>query len=286
MASALVTVDTVNPEFHEELYLVGKIPLTQCISVNRFSYCLYIPPRYQALHSLALVVIVHGSSRDSCNLRDSFSDLAERQGCAILCPLFPRLPQDPYDVSNYKNISYQDTRYDHVLLSMIDEVTARYPRIKCKEFMLYGFSGGGQFVHRFAYLHPAKLCGLVIGSPGTTTAPDPQLRFPDGIKDIEDIFGIILDWETLKKVPTMFIAGMEDTGDFHAIARGRTPPLPLGGRYGGTVRLKKAWSAFGSGSHLVSVPKVAHDEDKLIPFVKEFFEQILNNDIEHKQRHK
>ncbi|CZR69996.1 uncharacterized protein PAC_19897 [Phialocephala subalpina] len=279
MPHALVTVDTVKPEFYEELYLVGKIPLTQCIVANQFSYCLYIPRRYQSLRALVFIVIVHGSGRDSCNLRDSFVDLAERQGCAILCPLFPRLPQDPYDLSNYKTISYQNSRYDLILLAMINEVTIRYPRIQCEKFLLYGFSGGGQFVHRFAYLHPGNLCGLAIGAPGTITLPDPQLEFPSGIKDIEEVFGVVLDWEALKKVPTMFIAGQEDTDDFHAIARGRAPPLSLGegGRYGGTVRLEKAWSAFGSTSHFVAVSKAAHDESRLIPFVKEFFEQVLSH---------
>ena len=43
-----------------------------------------------------------------------------------------------------------------------------------RRFLLHGFSGGGQFVHRFGYLHADRLAGLSIGAPGRITYLDPD----------------------------------------------------------------------------------------------------------------
>ena len=39
-------------------------------------------------------------------------------------------------------------RFDLLLLAMVDEVERKYG-IDARRFCLFGFSGGGQFVHRF-----------------------------------------------------------------------------------------------------------------------------------------
>ena len=271
-----LTIERVKPELLEKLLLLGGVPSTQSAASPQFSYCLYIPPRYHSLESLPLIVLVHGSSRDNYKLRDRFISLAERHGCALLCPLFPRLVTDPYDMNNYKVIAYLDLRYDTILLSMIDEVATRYPRILPEKFLLYGFSGGGQFVHRFAYLQPHRLLGLAVGAPGTATLPDNEAEFPLGIKDLDQVFKKTVDWDALKLVPTMFIAGDKDTSDFSAIARGRTPDSRSEGRYGATKRLEAAWKALGVVSQFVSVEGVAHEESKITPTAEAFFGRILS----------
>ncbi len=60
------------------------------------------------------------------------------------------------DLANYKRIEFQGIRFDHILLSMIDEVAAKY-RLKSNRALMYGFSGGGQFCQRFS-------CCILIGS--------------------------------------------------------------------------------------------------------------------------
>lgn len=273
MSEILFCLDAVPAKFHKELGLVGKIPLTQSAIAPCFSYCLYIPPRYDTLETLPLLVLMHSSDREACRLRDNFSALAEQHGCAILCPLFPRLLQDPYDTGNYKMILYEKTRYDLILLSMVEELAIRYTRIDIERFFLFGFSGGGQFVHRFAYLHPTRLLGLAVGAPGTITLPDPLAKFPKGVKDTDTKFGIAINWKALRAIPSMFLAGGDDTDNLSAIARGRRP-IP-GGRHGGTVELEKAWAALGANSRFVTVPDVAHVEVEIIPTVVDFFGQIL-----------
>lgn len=49
-------------------------------------------------------------------------------------------------------------------------------------FSLFGFSGGGQFVHRYAIAHPDRVAGYVVGSAGWYTFPDAQRRYPYGLR--------------------------------------------------------------------------------------------------------
>ncbi|OKL63311.1 hypothetical protein UA08_01808 [Talaromyces atroroseus] len=275
MASQIVSVEQVPPEFLEELGLVGRIPSSHCLAAPQFSYYLYIPRGYRQLDTLSLIVLVHGSGRNAYQLREEFVSLAERRGCAVLCPLFPTGLLDPNDTNNYKMVKYGDVRYDNVVLRMADETHMRYPRIDTSRFLLWGFSGGGQFVHRFAYLHPEKLMALAVGAPGTVTLLDPESEFPGGISNFAAVFGTEVNLEALKAVPTLFVAGDADTGSFHAVARGRTIPAGYRGRYGETQRLEKSWADAGMQCGFVTVSRAGHEESKMLPSVKDFFEKRL-----------
>ena len=269
------SVEQVPPEFLEELGLVGRIPSTHCLAFPQFSYYLYVPRGYRQLKSLSLIVLVHGSGRNAYSLRDEFIAIAERRGCAVLCPLFPTGLEDPNDTNNYKLIKFHEVRYDNVLLEMVEEAHARYPRINTGTFLLWGFSGGGQFVHRFAYLHPERLMGLAIGAPGTVTMLSSTSNFPVGVRDLQTIFGKEVNFAALRGVPTLFVAGDADTGDFHAIARGRTVSPGYRGRYGGTVDLEKSWASAGMKCQFVEVSGAGHEEEKMLPIVKAFFEKTM-----------
>jgi pimeloyl-ACP methyl ester carboxylesterase len=54
------------------------------------------------------------------------------------------------------------------------------PGIETDKFFLFGFSGGGQFVHRYAMFHPDRIERAVAGSAGWYTWPDPSLPYPIG----------------------------------------------------------------------------------------------------------
>ncbi|WP_160055227.1 hypothetical protein [Oceanospirillum linum] len=118
----------------------------------------------QSDKKLPLVVVVHGSARTVESLRDGFIEFAEKVHCAVLAPLFPKgaVAQDEGD--GYKLSSPASFPYDQILLSMVDEVSTTY--MAQNTFCLYGFSGGAQFAHRFAYLHSERLEALSIHAPG------------------------------------------------------------------------------------------------------------------------
>lgn len=120
-----------------------------CSADERFSFCMYVPDSYDE-HSherWPLVVAVHGTLRESQVMRNRFARFAEQRRAIVLSPLFPAGIGNPLDVDNYKLIEYRGIRFDRILLAMIDQVAAIY-RLDTERVLMYGFSGGGQFVHR------------------------------------------------------------------------------------------------------------------------------------------
>lgn len=82
--------------------------------------------------------------------------------------------QFPDGPDNFKKLEWETAtgeiiRYDEVLLQMIDTVEREWGCVDTRTFALIGFSGGGQFVHRFLYLYPERLHAVSIGAPGRAT---------------------------------------------------------------------------------------------------------------------
>ncbi|KAJ6095984.1 hypothetical protein N7486_006730 [Penicillium sp. IBT 16267x] len=270
-------VDSLDPCIAHELGYLGNTPAWFCAANDRFSYYLYVPRNYYKLNSLSLMVLIHSSSRNAPELCKEFSEFAEKISCIILAPLFPLERDDPYNSEGYKIIKYDNLRCDQILLSMADEVGARYRRLDIERFLIFGFSGGAQFVHRFAYLYPHRLRAIACGAPGSQTLPDVTRPYPDGVKDMEQIFGLKMQWRQLCLIPTVFIVGDADTDTFYATARGRVEDPTKLGRYGLTVRLEKAWRAAGANCYLHVVPGASHQEDVMIGIVISFFEKCQKN---------
>jgi pimeloyl-ACP methyl ester carboxylesterase len=159
---------------------------------------------------------------------------------------------------------------------MAEEVRARYNRVDSERFFLFGFSGGAQFVHRFAYLYPQRLKGIACGAPGSQTLPDDTRLYPEGVKDMQQVFGLPMQRQQLCLVPTMFIVGDTDTDTFYATARGRPLDSSIkNGRFGATARLEEAWRAAGVDCYLHVVPGASHEEEKMTEHVMAFFEKCL-----------
>lgn len=57
-----------------------------------------------------------------------------------------------------------------------------------------GFSGGGQFAHRFLYLQLERLHAVSTGAPGRITMLDENWKWPAGIKDVFEVFdGVVIN---------------------------------------------------------------------------------------------
>jgi pimeloyl-ACP methyl ester carboxylesterase len=129
-----------------------------------------------------------GTERGMQAYRDAFADFAEANDCIVLAPLFPAGITGPGELSSYKLLRAGALHDDAVLLSMVDELQEKY-RLEDERFLLYGFSGGGHFTHRFLYLHPEHLRGASIGAPGVVTLLDHGYDFWVGVRDFEARFG-------------------------------------------------------------------------------------------------
>lgn len=251
---------------------------------QRFSYCMYVPDTYREYETRTypLLVLIHGTERDPEGYRNGFSQFAEEHQCIVLAPLFPcGIIEPALEMHNYKFLRFHDIRFDLFLLDLIDEVGTRY-RLDAERFLLFGFSGGGQFVHRFAYLHGKRLMGVSIGAPGWVTLPDPDKPWWVGTGGMADVFGTPADLEALGSVPIQIVVGADDLDGWDVV-------LPEGSRYWmpgindtGATRvermhaLRDGFAAIGIDARLDLVDGASHDETLMFAQVQDFFGPILN----------
>jgi pimeloyl-ACP methyl ester carboxylesterase len=184
----------------------------------------------------------------------------------------------PSDIHNYKAILYRGTRYDLLVLSILEQLSYIY-RIQTDKFYLHGFSGGGQFCQRFLYLHPHRLLGVSIGAPGQVTLPDEAKIWPHGVQDLYAVFGATLDWDAIRAVPAHFVIGEKDTAPLPG-ARGGTQNADeahTGRTRQDKIRsLRDALKACGIVGRLVTVPGVGHAGLKCLEPVHEFLGKLID----------
>jgi poly(3-hydroxybutyrate) depolymerase len=264
-----------------EFYHRGKTPVFASQYDQRFSYCLYVPAELGP-GKVPLVVVQHGTERNFLLYRDHFASFADEHGVVVLAPLFPAGIIDPDDLHNFKFIAYHGIRYDEVLLAMVAEVAARYP-VDAEFFYLHGFSGGGQFAHRFFYLHPDRLAGVSIGAPGRITQLDDSLPWWLGTKDFEERFGRRIDLDALRRVPVLMVVGDQDVDTWEINNPGESNWL-AGAEQTGETRierlrtLRRDFVNHGIDVRFVLVPDVAHRGSLTLAPVRDFFAELIRKE--------
>jgi hypothetical protein len=244
-----------------------------------FSYTLHTPQGYfDDPSGYELIVAVHGSGRGASDYRAAFADFADTHRCAVLCPLFPMGVKGDGYADGYKNLVEGDIRYDQILLSMVGDFEEASNR-EFPKFHLFGFSGGGQFVHRFFYACPERLRTVSIGSPGAMTRIDAQHDWWFGTRNFQAIFGRPLDFEQMRRVKVHMVAGDQDLEVL------KLPPWleravqrlgPIGkNRVERLKQLKDNFEQNGIDVQIDFVPGVAHEGLKVIPIVQQFLLQNL-----------
>ncbi|KAK3049901.1 hypothetical protein LTR09_008821 [Extremus antarcticus] len=291
--------------FLEVAYLVGKVPFRACKSDPRISYTLYIPQRqYSAAHQalqegtlrpsdrLPLIVNIHGTRREATRCRDSLVDYANEHDCAILAPLFPAGVDGPLDLDSYKKLRSKTLKSDQVLLDIVDEVREVWPGVNTDKFTLIGCSGGGQFAHRFMYIHPERLQRVCVTAPGSTTNIVDK-PWPYGTADVEDVFGgRTMDLDRIKQIGDFLLIVGEDDNESNPRHReqvelkkwldGAMRKMPT---HTGTDRaavqshvqtlkeLHQSWAEHGIDALLRVVPGVGHSYEGLLPTIVAWLER-------------
>lgn len=252
-------------------YDSGFTPWMTSRSNPRFPMSLYVPRSTSSSERSRLLVLIHGTTRKDW-LRDGFRDFAERTGTVLLAPLFPVGAAAEDDVHGYKWLDTHGMRYDLLLFDMIREVAEVWP-LATDRFALFGFSGGGQFAHRFLYLHPRRLTALSIGAPGNVTLPDPLSPWPAGVRGLEDRLGVEFDADAVRAVPIHLVVGGADTETWE-IGKSPGDPVYIEGvndetttRIDKLKRLRDSLDALGSSTRLDVVDGAAHDGPAMAPAV-------------------
>ncbi|MBK1717227.1 alpha/beta hydrolase [Thiocystis violacea] len=179
---------------------VIRMTLSGCA---RQVYYLYVPHRLKPPGRL--FVTVHGISRNAREHAEGFAPLAERQGVVLVAPRFARRR-----FGQYQRLApdARGHRPDRMLERILAEVRGLLDLPESPVY-LFGYSGGGQFAHRYAMAHPGRVARAVIGAAGWYTFPDPRVRYPRGWRFGADEIPLIAEPDALR-VPMAVIVGAED----------------------------------------------------------------------------
>ena len=268
----------------KQIYFRGTTTIFACAADPRFSFGLYIPRLRTdaALARSTMLVSVHGSLRQQARYRDFFSEFAEYHNCVVLAPLFPCGIFGDTNMVGYKYIVERDVRYDRVLLAMVDQARA-FLGLARERFLLFGFSGGGQFAHRFALLHPGRLAGVSIGAPGSVTNPVSDRPYWVGTADFEQRFGQPFDPKALEGLPVHLVIGGDDTQTWEITHRPGDPTYMEGANEAGANRqdrletLAAGFRACGAEVRVDQVAGVTHEVEYLVIKTKQFFRDVLGH---------
>lgn len=163
---------------------------------------------------------------------------------------------------------------------MVDEISQKLGQ-RFDRFMMFGFSGGGHFVHRFFYLHPKRLLAASIGSPGAVTLINPERDFWVGTRNLKELFGIELDLPAMREVAVQMVVGGADIETWEIDYKPGSVNYMEGINDTGRTRierntaLKENFEAHGIAVRQDIVPNVPHDGAKVLPVVQDFFVDVL-----------
>jgi dienelactone hydrolase len=263
------------------LYDFGSTILYSSKTDARFPFCLYVPPDiHEPGPAPQLVVTMHGTGRNVTEYRDTFAEFGRWNRCVILSPLFPAGVHGDRDRDGFKYMLEGDIRYDQVLLGMVEEVEQLYD-VRFPRFALWGFSGGGHFVHRFFLLHPHRLWAVTIGAPGSVTQIDSTRDWWVGTRDMTEIFGIAPDLEAMRRVAVHMVVGDADRETWEITHKPGARRWMEGANDAGATRpdrletLRRNFAAHGIEATLELVPGVSHDWRRMVPRVQNFFARTL-----------
>jgi len=152
-----------------------------------------------------IVVLVHGISRNAKEIITNFSDYMA-QDTLLIAPVFSKEYATDYQRLGRKN---KGPRADYILQAVINELSSRYA-IKISKINLFGFSAGAQFVHRYAFAHPAHVGKVAIVAAGWYTMPVLNERYPYGLKLTDEFTDINFERVRFLRVKYRVYVGQKD----------------------------------------------------------------------------
>lgn len=150
-----------------------------------------------------LVVSVHGIARNAAAHAFRLMDEADQFGLCIVAPLF-----DKTQYGQYQQLEDARTgvRSDLALLDILD-AARRLTDADQRKILLFGYSGGAQFAHRFAMAHPSRVASTVLVGAGWYTFPNAEDPYPYGLDTRRSGFTLSLDRGAFASVPQHVIVG-------------------------------------------------------------------------------
>ena len=178
-----------------------------------------------------VLVAVHGISRNAREQVETFRPTAMRLGWPLVAPEFGEV-----DFPDYQRLGRvgRGPRADLALDDLLATLAERF-RLEPQRLALFGYSAGGQFVHRYAMAHPERVRAAVVAAPGWFTLPDPRRSYPQGLRVGAELPGVRLAPVEFLKVPMLVAVGSRDVERDESLRR--TPGID---RRQGHTRVERA----------------------------------------------
>jgi len=169
-------------------------------------------PRRTTPATAPIVFVLHGFHRSAKSYRDDWAYHADQYGFMVVAPLFDaKTWGEDYAVPKSKKTASAQASFA-LIEHLFDAIKAATGNTQAR-YYIYGFSEGGQFVHRLVLTQPdARYARAVIGTPGWYTMPDFDTAWPYGLKHTQT------DRAALKKIlerDVVLLLGAQDNDPNH-----------------------------------------------------------------------
>lgn len=141
----------------------------------------------------SVVIVMAGRQRNADEYLDSWVAWGAKNNYLVLSPQFDEANwPEPlgYNFGNIasgkeaKNTPNPKAKWAFTVVEQLFDHAREKFSVKAKNYLLFGHSAGGQFVHRFMLYMPENRVGLAIAAnPGFYTLPDREIIFPYGLKN-------------------------------------------------------------------------------------------------------
>lgn len=170
------------------------------------AYHLFVPESATASGRASLVISVHGISRNALEQIEAFVEYAAVRGHVVMAPCFDTRADADYQRLGRRGRGRRaDLVLDRAIARLAETTDIRFDRR-----FLFGFSGGGQFVHRYLMAHPDRVDGAVVAAAGWYTFPDAGLAYPFGLRVGGSLPGVRLEARDFLRVPVLAVVGSLD----------------------------------------------------------------------------
>jgi len=182
----------------------GKIYHRTTDGMSKMNYLVYMPKEKR--DEYRIMYTIHGISRNALEHIKGFIPQAERKGAVLIAPFFPKM-----DFPRYQQLgtSVNQDRADMAFNNVLQDAH-EWLNVPPSPMHIFGFSGGGQFVHRYAMFYPKRIARMVLAAPGWYSFPDPERKYPYGIKSSRDWPTLTFAIERFLQIPTLVMVGEQD----------------------------------------------------------------------------
>ncbi|MFN8392574.1 MAG: HEAT repeat domain-containing protein [Bdellovibrionota bacterium] len=121
-----------------------------------------------------LLVCIHDSDLRAEEVFNICYRSAKKEGLAVLVPVI-----DNMRYPDYGNFNMRGERFDKRLLELVEHV-GQHAGLTVREFFMFGYGMGGDFVQKFAMVYPKRIAKAAYECSNYTT-PDAEAYFPRGL---------------------------------------------------------------------------------------------------------